>query len=236
MARGAYGEGSRLGQGTHPLYLLIVPQRGQRIRKPRPVGQRQLRVQLEQRHQHEPPARHLADAGASAARAPARCRRAAVGRRRAGAGRGEGRRTSGRARPRSPCRRRAGPAARAPSRSERPRSGSRAGRGSRRPAPSRRAEETASTSTPCSPSSVDRRLAGAPRDRRRSTRARGSRRGRRRSLILADLVVLLELVRPLVHAPPPRPPRCASGSGGSGFAARTRHRPRSRTAPPGARR
>ena len=53
--------------------------------------------------------RHLAGAAASAARSRARARRAAAGRRRAAAGRGAGRRTSGRARPRSPCRRRAAP-------------------------------------------------------------------------------------------------------------------------------
>ena len=90
-----------------------VAERRQGVGEAGAVGQGQVGVELEQRHEDEAAARHLGVRQGEAVGLAARGRRAAAGRRRAGAGCGGGRRRSGRARPRSPCRLRAVPRARA---------------------------------------------------------------------------------------------------------------------------
>ena len=163
----------------------VAERRQRRRASARAVGQRQLGVELEQRLEHEAAARHLR----VGQRQPlglelevAEQQQVDVERARAVA---LGRRTSAPARPRSPCTRRAAPRARARCGSGPRRSGSRAGRGSRPPARSRTAEETASTSTPCSRERRD----GGPQmgraGRRRWSRGPGSRPGAHASRLLA---------------------------------------------------
>ena len=91
LARAAAGLRARpeLADAGH---TLAVVQRGERFAQPRSVGERELRVELQQRLEHKPPRASPAGAAGSGAPSGARARPAGAGRRRAGADRGAGRR------------------------------------------------------------------------------------------------------------------------------------------------
>ncbi len=93
------------------------PSAVERIGQRLAVGQRQLRVELEQRHEHEPPRADLGVGQRQPRGAVARDRRAAARRRRSPADRGGRRRPRGPPPARPPCTRRAAPRVRARSRS-----------------------------------------------------------------------------------------------------------------------
>ena len=92
----AAAAGASSSERADPLDPLARAEGGEGVGEARAVGQRQLRVELEQRHEDEAAARHLAVRAGSGARSRARGRRAGAGRRRAAAGCGGGRRARGR--------------------------------------------------------------------------------------------------------------------------------------------